>query len=520
MATSTETEHDASIDLALAVPQLLQAPHLAGATDPGMEGLALWLAGAGADVTGSVRPGQENTEAAERLRAAGVSVRTGYDSSHVDAGRSAVVWSGVTVGPHPELDRAQGMGLTVLSRALALKAISAHAGREVLMVGGTHSTTTAAAVLAAALDDGKTGWILTAPARGSTVGRAAVGRLVADVCADTDAHEAVPLGGWQRRPAPTTPVTPKPSIVLITGVGENAPHHESIVDSLDAAERLARTATTVVLPLRPKQPHDPHRVKHAHDPLRFLHERLSDRSGPAVVTVGTGEDADVRITVAVWNGAAFQVALNFKDELRQFELRVTGRHHMVMACAAVTAALLAGEAPDTVAERLAAFEGVERSLVELGSQAGVEVWDSRARHPSEIARDVLAARELTDRSVIAVLEPNGYARASTHTAELAEALASADHIVLLPVTTPLAAPALPDPNEEIAALLTKQEVPGRQVARARFGPCEPVPARQVARLAEPGDLVLVIGTGPEALRLGPDLLFHLGAPTMPIPPQL
>ncbi|MFC9328622.1 Mur ligase domain-containing protein [Kitasatospora sp. NPDC057015] len=488
-----------------AVPELLAAPHLVDVAVPGMEGLALWLAGRGADVTGSVPPAEHDSPVVAGLRAAGVRVEVGFAAEHVHADRTVVVWSGAVVGAHPELDRARVLRLPMLGRAPALAAVTAHPGQQVVTVGGSHSTATAAAALAAALNDGTTGWILITPAHGGSAGHGRKARLVVDFCPDTTTHEAQPPSAWQRHPAPHLDNRISPAVVLITSTGANAPHHLDNVESLNAAERLARTADTVVLPTWDKG-------------VPVLRERLTDRRGPALVTVGLDQSADVRILVPRWTGDAYHLTLRYRGEQQAFVLPITGRHHALAACAAIATALVLGEDPQIVAERLAVFRGVERSLTTVGAQKGITVVTSRARHPHEVTEDVAAARLLTEGSVIAALEPDGFARTSAHAAELGAALRGADHAVLLPVSTPLTSVRAADPLDTVehhAGVALGADA----VHRVRSGPCEPGVEQQIAALTAPGDLVLLIGTGQAATRLGPRLLFHLGAAHSPIPRQ-
>ncbi|MEU6233033.1 Mur ligase domain-containing protein [Kitasatospora sp. NPDC047058] len=512
MATPTRTEAPAIAEVPIstvtevaaepavpAVPELLSAPHLTDVTHPGTAGLALWLAARGADVTGSADPSPGDEELVGQLTAAGVRVRVGSDAGHVGADRSAVVWSGVALGPHPELDRAQQLGLPVVARAHALAEVCAGAGRPTVAVAGSHSTATAAAVLARALDDGETGWILTAPAAGVAAGHSGRRRLVVDLCPDTATHEAAPPGAWQPRLAARSPFrSPSPSVVLITAADASAPHYEDTIAGLDAATSLARSATTVVLPTWENS-------------VKIVAERLRDRPGPQVVTVGLDESADVWVMVPRWMGDCYHLTLRYKGEQHPFVVRLAGRHHALAAGAAIATALVAGENAADIAERLTAFEGVRHSLTDLGTRGFGTVVESRARHPREVAQDVTAARMLTEGSVIAVLEPDGVARATAHAAELGKALGEADLAVLLPVSTPLPVVHADDPLEAIAAAAAGALGGSGAVHRVRTGPCEPSAEQVIRDLGGPDDLVLLIGTGRAAL-LGPRLLAQPGRP--------
>ncbi len=287
----------------------------------------------------------------------------------------------------------------------------------------------------------------------------------------------------------------------------SAPHYEDNIASLNAAEQLARRSSVVVLPAWDNS-------------TAILRERLGDRpvQGQRVVTVGTDPASAVWIMAPRWTGTDFRVVLRYKETDHSLVLPVYGRHHVLAVCAAVATALVLGEDPQAVVERAASFRGVQRSLATLGTQHGITVVESRARHPSEIAQDVTAARMLTDGSVIAVLEPDGIARTSAHAAEIGAALGAADHALLLPVSTPLNGHTAPDPLAAVEQAAV-QKLGAGAVHRAGQGPSEPGPEQQIGEMTGEGDLVLVVGTG-RAERLGPRLLFHLAAPTAPIPHDL
>ncbi|MFJ9446414.1 Mur ligase domain-containing protein [Kitasatospora sp. NPDC101235] len=485
-------------------PDLLAKAHLVDVTAPGMEGLALWLASRGLDVTGSIGPADQDSAAA-RLREAGVNVAVGFDARNVQEDRTCVVWSGVLAAPHPELDRAQELHLPVLARAHALASLTTDFGQQLVAVGGSHGTATAAAVLAAALDDGHTGWILNAPTLNRPPGHSGDRRLVVDLCPDTATHEPAPKGSWSYRPNTASPYRrPRPEVTLILAAAGNVPHFEDTVDALNSLTGLAHRSGTVVLPLWDKS-------------TRILRERLTDRPGPngptVVVTVGLDESADVWVLPPRWLGGEHLLALHYQGVQYQFTVPVAGRHQALAACAAIATALVAGASPGTVAERLTAFRGVERSLTVLGTQCGITVVDSRARHPREVAHDVTAARMLTEGNVIVALEPDGIARTSAHAGGLGAALGDADHALLLPVSTPLAGYDGPDPLDAVERAAVRVLGPDA-VHRVRCGPRESGPEQRLFEMTAEGDLVLVVGTG-QAERLGTLLLDHLaqtGAP--------
>jgi len=116
------------------------------------------------------------------------------------------------------------------------------------------------------------------------------------------------------------------------------------------------------------------------------------------------------------------------------------------------------------------------------------VIDSFAHHPVEIAADIEAARGVAgdDGRVIAVYQPRGYARTLAYAVPVAAELAAADLVVLLDIHAPAW-----EPNPGVSAQLIADAGAG-QVA----SPGDAVGL--VSEAGRPGDVVLVMGSGPLA----------------------
>ena len=139
-----------------------------------------------------------------------------------------------------------------------------------------------------------------------------------------------------------------------------------------------------------------------------------------------------------------------------------------------------------------------------GDEDGVRVLDSYAHHPTEVAADLAAARDLADGGrVIAVFQPHLFSRTRIFATELGAALGRADEVVELDINA-----ACEDPERGVTGQLVTAAVPD---GRARFqpGPLAAVPA-VIADLAKPGDLVLTMGAG-DVTTLGPAIVAALRA---------
>ena len=129
--------------------------------------------------------------------------------------------------------------------------------------------------------------------------------------------------------------------------------------------------------------------------------------------------------------------------------------------------------------------------------------DSYAHHPTELAADLTAARDIAEGGrVIAIFQPHLFSRTRIFATEFGAALGLADEVLVLDVY-----PAREDPVPGVTGELVAAAVPG---GRARFLPDKTAAATAVAATAKPGDLVLTMGAG-DVTALGEPVLAALRA---------
>jgi UDP-N-acetylmuramate-alanine ligase len=188
---------------------------------------------------------------------------------------------------------------------------------------------------------------------------------------------------------------------------------------------------------------------------------------------------------------------------------VPGQHNALNAAAAFAAAVELGISPARAAGALASYRGAARRLEPKGEAGGVMVLDTYAHHPTELAADLRAARDIArgvstggKGRVIAVFQPHLYSRTRIFAAEFGAALGLADEAVVLDVYA-----AREDPEPGVTGRLVADAVPGGAARYvAEFGEVPGV----VAALAAPGDLVLTMGAG-DITRMGPLVLAEIAA---------
>lgn len=504
--------------------------HFVGIGGAGMSGIARVMLARGAAVSGSDAAG---SAALDELAALGARVHTGHAAGQVGDADTLVVSSAIRES-NPELAEARRRGLRVLHRAAALASLMA--GRRVTAVTGTHGKTTVTSMIATVLLETGAG---PAYAIGGVL--AATGTGAADGPGRDFVAEADESDGSFLMYAPDVAVVTNIEADHLDNYGTEQAYRASFGQFLD------RIKPGGVL------------VAAADDPgTRDLAGAARTR-GVRVVTFGTAADADYRVANVAASGMATSLTIRCTDRRTgprteenstgdsrsgdnsmkrasaagsgqeasageskprsfggmDFDLRlgVPGHHNALNAAAAFAAAVELGTDPDAAAAALARFQGAARRLEPKGEAGGVRVLDSYAHHPTELAADLRAAREIVGRGgtgstgrVIAVFQPHLYSRTRIFAAEFGAALGLADEAVVLDVYA-----AREDPEPGVTGRLVADAVPG---SRAHYVPDFTDVPKVVAALAAPGDLVLTMGAG-DITRMGPLILAELAAAPEP-----
>ncbi|MCA9048059.1 MAG: hypothetical protein KDA89_04990 [Planctomycetaceae bacterium] len=132
-------------------------------------------------------------------------------------------------------------------------------------------------------------------------------------------------------------------------------------------------------------------------------------------------------------GSTFQCLRRDGTEV-EVSLNVPGVHNIANAVAAMAAAVGEGVRPQQVAAALQDFSGVRRRFEHRGEIQGIVQIDDYAHHPTAVRQTLQAARRaFPNRKIIAVFEPHQVVRTRRFFLEFADALKSADEILLLPV---------------------------------------------------------------------------------------
>jgi UDP-N-acetylmuramate--alanine ligase len=214
---------------------------------------------------------------------------------------------------------------------------------------------------------------------------------------------------------------------------------------------------------------------------------------------GGGSELGDRAACSVTGFRRFQV-VTAAGTLGPFELRVPGRHNILNATAAVAIARQLDVPAEKIAEGLASFNGVDRRFQLRGRANGVAVVDDYGHHPTEISATLAAARECGYGHIHVIFQPHRYTRTRDLLQEFGGAFTLADTVTVLPIYA-----ASEEPIREITAELLAARI---RDTKAAYAPDFSTAVAKVAKMAQPGDLIITLGAG-SVSHLAPMLLAAL-----------
>jgi UDP-N-acetylmuramate--alanine ligase len=469
------------------IPAALERPHFIGIGGAGMSGIAKILAQRGAKVAGS---DAKESETAQALRALGATVHIGHAAGHLADDASCVVVSSAIRADNPELARAAELSVPVVHRSDALASLMG--GLRSIAVAGTHGKTTTTSMLAVALTElgldpsYAIGGDLAGPGTNARHGEGEI------FVAEADESDR----SFQK-------YDPEVAIVLNVELDHHANYAsmDEIYESFETfTGKIVPGGTLVIAADQPGAVELASRVREL-----STGEGTRESSSPLkIVTYGEAETADVRVHKVTARGLTSEVTVILNGKYLTFTVSVPGRHYAHNAVAALAAGVALGIPAHNLASALGKYTGVKRRLQLKGEAAGVQVIDSYAHHPTEMAADLEAMRAAAapGSRLLVVFQPHLFSRTQELSTEMGQALALADASLVLDIY-----PAREDPIPGVtSALITgAAEAAGATVTAIHDKGAVP---GAVAGMAGPGDLVLTMGAG-DVTDLGPEILAHL-----------
>jgi UDP-N-acetylmuramate--alanine ligase len=441
----------------------------------GMSGIARIMLHRGVIVSGS---DSAASALLDELAAAGARVAVGHAADNLGDADSVVVSTAIRPD-NPELVEAQRRGLRVLHRAAALASIML--GHQGIAVAGTHGKTTTTSMITTVL-------LHSGSAPSYVIGGilAETGLGAAEGTGPAVVVEADESDGSFLMLAPDAAVVTSVEADHLDNYGTLAAIEETF------AAFVSRISAGGLL------------VACSDDPGA---RALAEAAPPTltVVTYGTADDASYRVAEIRARGMRTEFSVTGGPGTVmagagpvQLEIAVPGRHNALNATAAFALTVQLGVSVADAVAGLAAYRGARRRLELKGEADGVHVIDSYAHHPTELAADLAAARDIAAGGrLIAIFQPHLFSRTRIFAADFGAALGLADEVLVLDVYA-----AREDPEPGVTGKLVSDAVPG---GGALFVPDRAAVPAVVAGLAKPGDLVLTMGAG-DVTALGPQIV--------------
>jgi UDP-N-acetylmuramate--alanine ligase len=456
----------------------IQRVHFVGIGGIGMSGIAEVLLTLGFRVSGS---DLKHSAVTERLAELGAIIFEGHRAENV-TGAEVVVTSSAISRDNPEVAAAREQHIPVIQRAEMLSELMRL--KYGIAIAGMHGKTTTTSMVAAVLAAGGLDPTVVVGGRVDAMGsNARLGKsqyLVAE--ADESDRSFLKLS---------------PILAVVTNIDRE--HMDCYIDMADVEQAFVDFADRVPFYGMVVLCNDD-------DRLCGLLPRLARRA----VTYGTREGSDFRVLRSTMECANHKHSSHFMVDYRgkllgDFHLHVPGAHNVLNATAAVAVGVGLDIPADLIREGLENFRGVDRRFQLRGRAAGVSVIDDYGHHPTEIRATLAAARQCGFQRVHVVFQPHRYTRTRDLLEEFGAAFGDADNIFILDIYPASEAPIPGVTGESVAAAIEK-----RGGKRARHVASFDDAVREVAALAESGDMVLTLGAG-NVSHLGPQVLEQLKA---------
>ena len=433
--------------------------HLVGIGGVSMRPLGLVLKGMGLQVTGSDMSASVSTD---ELIAQGIPVTIGHQAENIQ-GADCVIRTAAAHNDNPEIAAARAAGIPVFERAQAWGVIM-QSYKNAICVSGTHGKTTTTSMVTHILMEAgmdptvMIGGYLPMLHAGHRVGHGDT--IVLESCEYCDSF----LNFF-------------PSLAVILNIEADHLDYFKDLAAIEASFRkFAGLASFGVL---------------ANGDDANTMEALA---GMEVVTFGLGESNRV-------HGCSMSADWRHMDVICDgqrychVELQVVGRHNACNALAAAGAAWMLGIPGEAVSRGLETFRGAGRRLEFKGTYHGADVYDDYAHHPGELAATIAAVRSMNYKRIVLAFQPHTYTRTHALFQDFVRELKAADQVVLAEIYAARERNTIGISSRDLA-----REIPGAVY-------CETLPdvTDYLARVAQPGDILLTVGAG-DIYRAGEALL--------------
>ncbi len=402
----------------------IQKLHFVGIGGIGMSGIAELLLNLGYKVSGSdIRL----SPATERLAALGGAISLGHSAGNIQ-GANVVVISSAVRPDNVEVAEAKRMQIPVIPRAEMLAELMRL--KYGVAVAGSHGKTTTTSMIATVLVHGGLDPTAVIGGRLNAFGsNAKLGKgdfLVAE--ADESDGSFLKL---------------TPAIAVVTNIDrEHLDHYADLAEIQQAFTAFVN-----------KVPFYGAAVLCLDDPnVQAIIPKIERR----IVTYGTSNQADLIGSHIEFHGFGASCQVRYKGRrLGALSLCIPGKHGVLNSLAAIATGLELEIPFEKIASALASFQNADRRFQMKGTKAGVLVVDDYGHHPTEISATISAARNASDRRIVAVFQPHRYTRTKALEEDFARAFNDADVLLVLPIYAAGEAPIAGVSAERLVDLVKK-----------------------------------------------------------------
>lgn len=377
-----------------------------------MSALAVMAKNLGYEVRGSDEAETFPTDAV--LASAGITVAAGFDAKNLQPRPDLIVVSAAYGLSNPEVKAAKSSRISQIAPSELLAELMS--SFEGIGVAGVHGKTTTTAMLAYIMDNAgySPSYLIGTSGVPGLAGSGHIGDGTYFI-AEADEYKKSDLDNQPK--FLDLPL----KHVIITSIELD---HPDVYETAESMYRAFYQLTT-------KIPRDGTIIACIDWPLvRRLVSRRADRP---CLTYGFSAQAQYQIVDAQSTPTETKFSLKTATEVfGPFILKVPGQHNTLNASAAAIMALKLGVSEAAIIKALRSFQGVSRRFELLGNYNGAIIIDDFAHHPTAISYLLETARKVfPDRQIVAVFQPHTYSRTGKLLKEFAQALKSADRLILL-----------------------------------------------------------------------------------------
>ena len=433
--------------------------HLIGCGGIGLSGIARILLKEGKILSGSDTDASNLTG---KLQKQGMKFFLGQRGKNITEDVELIIISAAIKDDNPELKKAKGLKIPVISYAQAL-GLAMETGFGIA-VAGTHGKTTTTAMITFILKEAgeEPNFVIGGEVKelGGNSGVGSGNFLVAEACEFNRNFLSL-----------------KPKVAVVTNIEED--HLDYYQNLQEIKEAFAEFVSLV--------PADGFIV------LSEQAKRCLPKTKTKVFTYGFGEDNDYRAReIFLEKNRTDFVILNQKNYI-PISLRIPGKHNILNSLAAFVVSSQLGIKEAIIKKALKNFKGVRRRFEVKGKFKDITIIDDYGHHPTEIKATLSAVRQrYPNNRVIAIFQPHQYSRTRFFLDDFARAFKKADLIIVPEIYF------VRDSEEEKRLINSKNLVEKikKNKGNALYIPDFISIVNYLLKITRPFDVVLTIGAGP------------------------